>query len=92
MPRRRRTSSEYQNAFIKHVDKLPLPELGDDRERHNAEIAFTEAELNTIVFALSFVQHALFAFPRLRYHYGATLDNLVTRLRTADGKPIHEIP
>ena len=74
-----------QRTLFKHLDEMPLPELGNGTA---SNFAFTEAEMNTICFALAFTEHALLSplvfppFKKIRAHYGPTLEKLLERLST----------
>ncbi len=73
----------YKDLFFQHLDEMPLPDLGSTEAR--SDFSFSVQEMNTIHFAVSFTQHALIASPlvKIRTHYGAALEALVNRFRSA---------
>jgi hypothetical protein len=74
---------DFKLAFLKHLNDMPLPDLGDDQTQ--GSYAFTDAEMATVSFAVSFARSALSSaaphLDKIRAHYGAQLEKLVVRLR-----------
>jgi hypothetical protein len=74
----------YKVAFLQHLDELPLPDLGKDS--NPSVYKFTDREIDTIAFAVSFTERALMSSPlqKIRRHYGAALQKLAARFQSED--------
>ena len=71
---------QQRDAVIEHIDKVPLPTLGNKNTRYDVKL--TEPEVNAIHVAMSFVRSACreAPFPNFWKHYGPTLEALSRRL------------
>lgn len=70
-----------ENPFEEFFDKVALPDLESDLPKY--DFTLSQAELNTLGFALAFVKGALINAPearRLWDHYGKQLLDLSERL------------
>lgn len=77
---------DYRQSTIEHIDKTPLPPIGDPNKTY--PIVLTEPEINAIHSAMGFVRSACATapFPNYWKHYGPTLENLSNRLAEFDDK------